>query len=489
MEEKKNKKSLKIIIIIIVILLILAIAGGIFLFINNKKSIGTEWGDVYFEYLEDKISDNDYKDAKNGKLQFIQLEDENKPAMILSYEKDTDKFMEITLIDKENKTKTKKIEAKDIEELDIELLYNIKNEKYDWYEHQKKEDGSELFVEIEESYIKNNSEPEDDKKYEFTEEELKSEKESPSISKFDEEFIKPEFEENETDIDLKGKIDKKELRDTVKKAVDKYKTQDKIITDEVKEEVEKSLEELENLKEQINQTKDTEDGILVGENLLKFGQYKGNGEIDSKYTLVINQDKTYKMTIPWSEGTKEGSVTVEYDEVTGQYWVVFGDDYSGIVTKEGNILSQSEVDFYYEGNIEKTTTSETKEENEKQQTTQETEKQNQETQVNSSETAEKTKQALEEEQKKLDETNKQIFNIQFTSYEGKQTGTTVKSVLNTVISSNSINSNKVTVEMDGVSSADSSQITSLKNKVATAKNYQISLEYDSNGYINKIIIK
>ena len=307
----KNKKVL-IILVSIIILLIVAIVVGLLITKKNDKSTGTEWGYTYLEYLQDKISNNEYENAKEGSLEFIQLEENKNPAMILSYENSTDKFMEITVIDENGKTITKKVQAENGEELDMELLYSITNKAYNWYEHEKRKDGSELFIQIEENDIKNSTDPTEDKKHEFTKEEIEEEKQS--ISKFDEEFIKPEIKENKTDIDLSKEADEKELKDKVMQAVNNYMPQDQIITDELKANVENSLKELENQKGKIENEDD--DVLKVGSYTLKYGTYKGtstffNGDETTTDTLefILNKDGTYSYTLN-NTGATNGKYTV-----------------------------------------------------------------------------------------------------------------------------------------------------------------------------------
>ena len=90
---------------------------------------------------------------------------------------------------------------------------------------------------------------------------------------------------------------------------------------------------------------------------------------------------------------------------------------------------------------------------------------------------------------KLSNAEVKTFNASFEQYEGSQNANSVKTLLNEIVSSNTINDEKqIEVEMNGTTTSDSTKITSLKNKVVTTKKYEVSFEYASNGLIQKIMI-
>ena len=95
----------------------------------------------------------------------------------------------------------------------------------------------------------------------------------------------------------------------------------------------------------------------------------------------------------------------------------------------------------------------------------------------------------------------QIFNSQFTSYEGTQKGSKLRTLINTVISNNAqadesgtpvvkikLGSGVATIDgwtADG--ETDESRLASLRSKLITSKSYKVSFGYD-NGVINVINI-
>ncbi len=250
----------KIIIITVIILLIAAIIGGLFVAKNllsgkteEKKTTGVEWGDLYYDFFKDQYND---EELKNKKLQFIQLDENQKPAMLFSYEDAKNKILKILVIDSENKVKTKSFETEKDNELDVKMLYNVKEEKYNWYEHEKKADESEVFTRLDSKDIEEEKEITEDKIFEFTKEEMTEKEETqgelPSISKFNETFIDTEkTADNQTEVE---NMDKDELVEKLKEAIEKYKDNSELV-EELKDKIEEKLKELETKKEEIEKEK------------------------------------------------------------------------------------------------------------------------------------------------------------------------------------------------------------------------------------------
>ena len=97
--------------------------------------------------------------------------------------------------------------------------------------------------------------------------------------------------------------------------------------------------------------------------------------------------------------------------------------------------------------------------------------------------AENTRKAQQEEDlisrasQEADQQVISIFNAQFVAYEGEQRGSSVKALINAVKTSNQINANH-TIDIDyGIEDIESSST------------YNISLEYDGEGYVNRINIE
>lgn len=91
---------------------------------------------------------------------------------------------------------------------------------------------------------------------------------------------------------------------------------------------------------------------------------------------------------------------------------------------------------------------------------------------------------LDDINKQLNEQEKSLFNSNFDMYMGKSVkGVKVKSLIATILSSNSKDSNrKVGLIINGEESTNSS-------KISSGNTYSVSFEYDDNGFIYKAIVK
>ena len=91
---------------------------------------------------------------------------------------------------------------------------------------------------------------------------------------------------------------------------------------------------------------------------------------------------------------------------------------------------------------------------------------------------------LDDIKKQLNEQEKSLFNSNFDMYMGKNVkGVKVKSLIATILSSNSKDSNrKVSLIINGEESTNSS-------KISSGNTYSVSFEYDDNGFIYQAIVK
>ena len=235
--KKSKKKGIIITIIILIILLVLGI-GGYFLYKYNKlkSPIDVAWGETYYAYLKSGTIDGTktkeeigFEDGmENTKLEFAQVEDEENPVMIVSYDKQDESYNNIYKI-KDNEVTYTKIE----EPSDIELLYNVEEKLFHLYVHTEndKEDKYEPV-----NNLINNEESEQLPVYSIEKEE---ETADDTISEFNLTFIKPEVEENKK-YDFSTDISEEEMKEIIQNAVNDYKDLNSIITDEVKNEISKT---------------------------------------------------------------------------------------------------------------------------------------------------------------------------------------------------------------------------------------------------------
>lgn len=88
-----------------------------------------------------------------------------------------------------------------------------------------------------------------------------------------------------------------------------------------------------------------------------------------------------------------------------------------------------------------------------------------------------------------DEIIKTSYNISFEMYQGSKIGSTLKIVLDKVITNNKKEDRKITVNYMGIETKDPDEIKDLKKTFDDSDKFEISYEYDENGYIYKVIIE
>lgn len=256
-EEKKNTKKKILIIGIILIAIIISSICGYFVYkeMKFKEPIKEEWGQKYYVYLKEQ-DDIVPKESENTKLNFIEVNNQEHPVMVVKYEVKKEVYSNIYFIE-DNKVNAIIYQQPS----NIELLYNITNNEYNYYFH----------IENEENYyyqpidIQINNTIESGASINVTPEIIigkddiltgKNEAgEDASLSKVDETFVKIDIEDEYTDLE---DFTDKEIKDVIESSIDDYKELDTIITDEVKENVTKQVEEVNAIKEQIDHLSDDE---------------------------------------------------------------------------------------------------------------------------------------------------------------------------------------------------------------------------------------
>ena len=365
------KKSKIIIITIIVLVVIVASAiGGYFVYKHTEaqKPIEQGWANTYYNYIK-KDSNGNIQD--NSKLSFIEVENIQEPVMLVEYNKENKTNTDIYYI---NDGTVKNII--DLGITDVELLYDISNQKYDWYTHKETE-SSDIYKKVSsqiagettepentvENTITNNTEPtnttestntanstepantaestnptanstepantiensnttnttestnatETDGEYTFAKgeeiTEAKTDGSQISIPKFDTIFVKADTDLDK--IDYKKDMEDKELKTAIAEGANKYKTEDEIITDEIKAETAQKVTEVEQKKQEMETAKaekekaEEEAMKITVENIqtkigehLKYASCVYLGSYYGLPTVYKTNDVTGKVTIP-----------------------------------------------------------------------------------------------------------------------------------------------------------------------------------------------
>ena len=436
--KKKNRKLIVAIVILILIILIGGSVGGFFIFqnIEKNKSVGTTWGDTYYAYLKEASLEQDLGEREkygfqanmeNTTIQFCDVEENEAPAMVMTYTKDDVSYVNTYKISNDNKV----INVAYKEPSTVEFLYNIELQQYIWYIHIQtgnqdsykpissgfedletdnsvtenvttNTNSSNVSTDANISNVTNaiNVATDDVTKVEVTPEYTFEKDEATtvetvdgetlSISKFDVTFVKPETEGSQkVNFDINS-MDEKVIKDAVTATVEGYRTEEQIVTDDVKSSVEDKVTEVKNKQEEIKTAqeekakKEEEErkaeearkaaeeaakGLKVGNCTLKYGTYKFSMPSMTpplSATLVLNQDGTFSLkTVNYGES----DTLAESENLTGTYKVRLnqetypgeyenmirftpnnGADFFDMTVSENNSMHDQWHEYYYSGN-------------------------------------------------------------------------------------------------------------------------------------------
>lgn len=381
MEEQKVKKTgaLKWIIIAMIIIVVLACAviGGYFAYqaFENNKSVGEEWGDIYYAYLEkEKDPENETKtinrQAEEYKIQFLPQE-EKAPIMTVEYtvkvnydgESKERQRIGIFYINDKNEVKDTTYEAEE-NSLNVEILYNKKEEKYKWYRKHELEGELVSYTDIEkliaskelerkignyEEALKNDEYKKLCKESEisFKNSEMPKEKieETTPISKFEETFIVPDNVPKLETVIVKDLEDLKDIKKQLTQAVEVYKPIEEVTTEEVKQSVTEAEQKIEERKEAIKKAEEeakkkaeeeakkkaeeeAKKGLKIGNCTLKYGRYviENAATLENiSSTITLKQGGTFHIKSTFSEVSAsqnepmdvDGTYTIALNKSTG----------------------------------------------------------------------------------------------------------------------------------------------------------------------------
>lgn len=91
--------------------------------------------------------------------------------------------------------------------------------------------------------------------------------------------------------------------------------------------------------------------------------------------------------------------------------------------------------------------------------------------------------------KSFNEVSPDSFNSTYEIQAGKTSGTFLSDLLDEVVTNNKINEeHKIAIIYGDISSMEEDKIKEIKNTLENFTDYDVSLDYDSDGYVNKITI-
>ena len=339
-KTKGHKKTIAIVCIIIIIL-IAAVVGGYFAYeyVELKQPIEQEWADTYYQYIKgsDEEETENNKIQNHSKIGFIEVEKVEDPVMLVDYEKEGKDYTDIYYIN--NGTVSNVI---NLDISDVKLLYDIQNKQYDWYTYKENETAdtyqklSDVILgkdtqidtnttsEITENNTTNETTEETEStEYTFTKGEEISvdtvDGNKISIPKFDTVFVETEVEVDK--VEYNENMTDKELKETIVEGAEKYKTEEEILTEEIKNHVTDKENEVIEKQEEMKQAeeekakKEEEEMKITAENVqskigehLKWASLVYLGADYGLPTVYEIKDVTGKVNIP---GTKEYMMTEE----------------------------------------------------------------------------------------------------------------------------------------------------------------------------------
>lgn len=302
-----SKKVLKM--ILIGVLCVFILVGGYFLFkkVFRSDAIKVDWGQTYYVYLKEKKEDVDNpiipEDSSDAKLNFYEVKDTEKPVMAISYKKEEQSYTNVFYI-QNNQVNTIVYNNP----VDIEFLYNIEKDEYNYYFHTEndlEDTYTSLTEQIKESLNQEQEENiEQEPEYTIKKEDVESAKDSNrneiTVTKEESIFIKPEVSEKE-EIAFHPDMEEEELKEAVNSSVSEYEPIEEIADEEIQKLVEEKKEEITNKQEEIKKI------------------------IEEQEKLEEEKEEVFKkLQGVWISGSGGGDPCVEIGYKNKKKWAVFG---------------------------------------------------------------------------------------------------------------------------------------------------------------------
>ncbi len=340
--EKKNNKKIIIIVVIIIFVLALLGVGGFFVYnwwqsiptskdgIEEEAKISEVWGETYFTYLKKAKKDDNFNaiglrdTMESAKIKFIEVDSVKDPIMEISYTKNKKEYSNIYYI------KDEKVNALTFSEpITIDMLYNIEDEEYGYYLHNKdeKEDNYLSLEKHLKDVLDGKSTSIREYEYTFKEDDVtkvtKEDGKEVTLSKFDETFVEAETEKGK---DFGANLKNSALKDLIQEIIDEFKPKKEIVNEDTKNDVEEKVTEVKTKKDEIKEIEKVKEQklknneviyednqVLYGDKSLKYGTYIN--DINNKEILggdyIINKDKTYTYTGDGYNDKESGKYEIE----------------------------------------------------------------------------------------------------------------------------------------------------------------------------------
>ena len=286
----------------------LAIWGIISLVLSNQP-LEQDWAQTYYVYLDENPLDPELKDAEGNaiatadeyKLSFYDVEGINEPVMTVNYTAGDTEYLTYYWVEAENGIKHAVVS----DPSEIQLLYNIKEKKNDYYIHYKK-DGTDYYKNFSDEILnltKTNdaNHVKDVPEYTFKESDVKKvtdkDGKEHSITKFEETFVK--VEEEKAIATLPINYNQEELKNSIKNEAYEYQ----VLEEVAKKHAEMIKEVVANIENRQKEIQDIEEENAKIEAEKKAAEEKRRAEEEAKkgikldsYTIAYG---TYLMDDDW----------------------------------------------------------------------------------------------------------------------------------------------------------------------------------------------
>ncbi len=275
----------KIIITFIILIIIWALGlGGYIVYQKYKQQdpFELEWVRTYYDYLKENNLEMKQENLKyyrkNEKIQFCKIEDVEKPVMLYNYEELGECFTIVFYLDENNNVSKLENLKKDFK---VEYLYNVEEDKYDYYIHETR-DNEEYYSKISENIKISELNKEQEKTSDevnwisFKKDEIYSvtslKGEVLEISKLEQYFINTNIiEENWEDINLNSYEDwiKEEFAKTVKKMKVEISNKEKESIEQKEKEIDLKKEKIIKAEREIEEQKREEERKRLEEEAIR----------------------------------------------------------------------------------------------------------------------------------------------------------------------------------------------------------------------------
>ena len=385
-ETKSHKKAWIIICSIIVGLVVLGlVVWGIISLVLSNQPLEQDWAQTYFVYLDENPLGPDLKDANGDtittadeyELSFYDVEGVNEPVMTVDYVAGDIEYLTYYWSEGENGVKRAVLS----EPSEIQLLYNIKEEKNEYYIHYEK-DGTDYYKNFSDEILSltdadDANHVKDVPEYKFTEDDVKkvTDKDGKeySISKFEETFV--EVKEDKEATTLPVNYNKSDLKKSIRDEAYEYQVLEEVAkkqADMIKgmiadiENRQKEIRDVEEENAKIEAEKKAEEerrraeeeakkGIKLDSYTIAYGTYLMDddwtgAEYARAHTLVLkpNGACTYGgKTCTWTKGQDDFTQSSEGSDIHECIFVKPVGDYGTTVYAYGNNeLGDGDIEHY-----------------------------------------------------------------------------------------------------------------------------------------------